>query len=372
MSSSLNRFDALSESSSNTQGNQVPTDTGDQIMMDVDQPAATSRTLSPSPDLKTPEGLIRYFHKRGAEFDKEDERKKKLRQANSMKVPGKPNPSAAPPQRLLKRKASSDSAEESSKRQHVVPLSSSGGAVEPVTVTSATASEVKASTSAIRVQEDPNLSPPKLDSWNSIRNPGRPLLCILQVNDGSRIGTFKKNPTRWAFQLTLDPGPWQDPVMTMDFFDQGVRGPQGGETSWRFNDFIEGDWMVRDLKIHRVADCAQDGEICHSEILASCKTDQERARLICVSVESWPKVRGKFNDCFKKHLSPIFEGRIPYHIRIWFIAPKDLESFEKQCLSLFIQSFEERKLAYRDMRDANGVSFQDHLEAHQEVPSTQS
>ena len=372
MSLSHIRIDALSESSSNAPGTQVPTDTGDQIIMDVDQPAATSRNLSPSPDLKTPEGLIRYFHKRGAEIDENDERRKKLRQANTMKVPGKPAPSSAPPQRLHKRKASSDNAEESSKRQHVVPLISSGAAVKPATAAPATASEGKVSTSATRVQEDPILSPPKLDSWNSIRNPGRPLLCILQVNNGSRIGTFKKNPTRWAFQLTLDAGPRRDPVMFMDFFDQGVRGPQGGETSWLLNDYVEGDWMVRDFKIHRVADCAQDGEVCHREILASCKNDQERARLICISMESWPKVLSKFKDCFQKHLSPIFEGRIPYHIRIWFIAPKDLENFEKQCLSVFVRSFEERGLAYRDMRDANGVSFEDNLKAQQEVPSTQS
>ena len=386
MSSSTNPFDVLRDASPNAQRDQVPpgtsdqtmTDvaggTGDQTMTDTDATAIDMKSmlsgLPAPPKTLTRAEKTSILLKQGAEAVEAFERNKKSRQADSKKAPGKPTPSAAPPQHLRKRKASSDSAEESSKRRHMVPRSPSGAAAERATVAPATASGGNASTSALRVQGNPILSPPRLKYWSEIRNPERPLLCILQVNDGVSIGSFYDNAKRWAFRLNLDAGIWGSPAMMMDFFKDGVTKPQGGKTIWRLRDNFEDDYMVRDIKFHRVADCAQDGEIRNQRILTACRTDQERARLVCISMESWPKVIGEFKESFQKHLSPLISGRIPYHIRIWFIAPEDVESFGKHCLSCFIRCFEERAPTYRDMCDDNGVSFEDHLKAQQGTEAT--
>ena len=372
MNSSSNRYSPFGKSTRSGAEPEVPaTGTSDEAKSDFARTGLSINSLR-DPSL-TPAEFCARFLRIGKALVEEDEQKSKARQADSIKGPKKPTPSAAPPPRPFKRKGSSDSAEQSSKRRHLVTLSSSGAAGEPAAAGSPSASEENVSTSALRVQDEPTLSPPKLSSWTDICNPKKPLECMIQVNNGPTKGTFKENPQNWAFQLTFDAGVRRSPVMTMEFFDHGIRRPRGGKTSWSLRDNVEDDWMVRDLKVHRVADCAADGDLRNRHVLAACRNDQERARLVCISMESWPKILGKCKKSFRQQrFSPIFFSRIPYHIRIWFIAPKDVESFEKQCLSVFVRCFEGRRAAYQDLSDANGVSLEDHLKAHQDVDSTQS
>ena len=111
--------------------------------------------------------------------------------------------------------------------------------------------------------------------------------------------------------------------------------------------------------IHRVADYPRDRRIDHARILAACKTEEEKARLICISLDAWPKILGHFSgyaqrrnpDRRVKELhTAVFNGRRPYHMFIWFVAPNDFETFEKQCLSFFTRYFEQRRLPHADFQ----------------------
>lgn len=163
--------------------------------------------------------------------------------------------------------------------------------------------------------------------------------------------------------------------------DQNLRETLAKQTGWCLGDYIEGDWMVTDFNIHRVADCPEDEskEIRRPDVLAACKTDEEKARLICISLEAWPKILGPWKTAnlqsnpkpdVKKFFSNVFTGRRPYRLCIWFVAPEDLEGFEKRCLSFFTRYFEQRSLPHDDLYDVDGVYFADHLNVQAEPSST--
>ena len=308
--------------------------------------------------------------------DAAKERAKKLRQDNgSALVILRAVPSAAPSQSRRKRTASV-AEDEPSKRQRMGSLSPTQTVHEPAVTVDATTSKgeteetevvrAETPTSAIVVQEDPFLPAPSSFEWHDIRMPRRPLLCIVQANNSTRIGSFARNTKDWAFFLTFNADRWQVPTMTMKFFPKGIKKPQSAQTGWCLGDWMEGSWMVTDFKVHRVADCAEHGEIRHREILAACKTEEEKARLICISLEAWPKIRGHFDrdnqwkdpqPGTKELFSAVLTGRHPYHLRIWFVAPDDLETFEKQCLSVFTLFSQRRKPPYDGICDPRGVGF---------------
>ena len=313
----------------------------------------------------------------------------KSRQGKSVRFKRQPVLSVAPSQGPDKRTASFDEAEQSSKRRRVGPLPPSQAVEEPAIAEHTTASDKTEEAdietrgnppaSALVVPEAPVLSAPDPFRWADVRNPGRPLLCIIQVNYSSRVGSLAEDTKEWAFQLTFDAGRRRIPTMNMSIFSNGIAGPQRGRTAWCLGDYIEGDWMVTDFKIHRVADRARDRRIAHNKILAACKTDEDWARLVCISLEAWPKILGHFsgygrcrnpNEGVKELFSAVFEGRRPYHLFIWFLAPDNLEAFERQCLSYFTRYFEQRKLPHEDFHDADDVSFAEHLQAQEQASST--
>ena len=366
MSSSGNRFAPLGEASSSNE-KETPvrtTDTTVQAMHDVSQAGSSSETPSlPMRDLKASvpkdhAGRVEFVRKRRAEFKAEQQRKK-LQQSNASKVVTRLLPSTAPSQLLRKRTASSDKAEEPPKRQRMESHSRSQ-TVQEFAVTAPTTesdreteelNDIKEETppSAMVVQEDPYLFPPSSFEWRNIRMPKNPLLCIVQVNNSTRIGSFDKNNKDWAFKLTFDADRWQIPTMTMKFFSNGIKGSQSAQTGWCLGEWMAHDWMVTDFKVHRVADCAEKGQIGHPYVLGLCKTDEEKARLICISLKAWPKILGHFDrknrwknpqPGVKKLFSAVLTGRRPYHLRIWFLAPDDLEKFENQCLSIFTLFFQ--------------------------------
>ena len=382
MSSSGNRFAPLGEtSSSNEKETPGPTtDTTVQAMQDVSQ--AGSSSVTPSLSMSDPKaslpkdhaGRVEYVRKQRAVFEAEQQRKK-LQQSNASKGVTRPLPSAAPSQLLRKRSASSDEAEEPPKRQRMESHSRSQ-TVQEVPVAAPTTesdreteepNDVKGeTTSAMVVQEDPYLFPPSSFEWRNIRMPKNPLLCIVQVNNSTRIGSFDKNTKDWAFKLTFDADRRQIPTMTMKFFSNGIKGPQSAQTGWCLGEWMAHDWMVTDYKVHRVADCAEKGQIRHPYVLGLCKTDEEKARLVCISLKAWPKILGHFDSKnrwknpqpgVKKLFSAVLTGRRPYHLRIWLLAPDDLETFERQCLSIFTLFFHQRKPNYYGICDANGVGF---------------
>ena len=384
MDSSRNQYATLGDDPSSSKEQEVPVPaTGtegmaNQTMQDTDQagpPIPSGGPESTTTRQLTREEGVALFLRRKAEWKakiEEDEKAEKLRQ-NS-----KPSTSAISPRGLRKRSASSDEVEESSKRQRTRTESHSRSQTVqevPVTVpTTESDSETEepndgkeqTPTSAMVAQADPYLSPPSSFEWRNIRMPKRPLLCIVQVSNSTIIGSFDKDTKDWAFRLTFDADRWQIPTMTMKFFSNGINGPQSAQTGWCLGDWITPDWMVTDFKVHRVADCADKGRIRHSDVLGLCKTDEEKARLICISLEAWPKILGHFDrnnrwknpqPGVKKLFSAVFTGRRPYHLRIWFLAPDDLEKFERQCLSIFTLFFQQRKANHYGICDAHGVGF---------------
>ena len=383
MPSSRNRFDVLADapsadanSSSKEQGPQVlftgTEGTEDQTMQDAPQAV-------PRIDASTDEGSLK---RKSEMLEKEERRKQKSRQGTLSTFVGEPIASVTSIQGLRKRKRSFDENEESSKRRGTGSLDLGQVVREPAMATAATMSDDKtvgpdaamefmSSASTPAVREAPALSPPSSFSSADIRNPRNPFLCVVQANDSSLIGTFAKNTPYYAFELKIDIGNPQNPTMIMGFLPFGDVGPQCGLTGWSLGEYIEHDWMVTDFKIHRVVDCPDNGNICRHDVLAACQTDRDRTRLICISLEAWPKIIGHFNGddrwtnlnpVPKKLVSAVFTGRHPYHLRIWFRAPYDTEKFNKQCLSFFTRFFERRKAPLNDC-------FADSLEAQEAASS---
>lgn len=382
MSSSTNKFALLSNdpSSSKAQETQGPV-TGnkntDQPVKDAGQagPSTGSEALSLATlQASLPKELskaekLEIFKRNVAEVeeadkkDEEEERRKNSRQGSSSTVVGKPIPTAAPSYLPRKWTALFDGAKEPSKRQREEPLPRNRPR-KPAIAGPTTASEVKTEkpdvatkgnpfAPALLVPEGSILSAPTPFPWTDFRKPVKPLLCIIQVNYSSRVGSFAVNTKEWAFQVTFDAGGGRFPTICMNIFSNGIAGPRRGRTRWCLSDYIDDDWIVTDFKIHRVADCANERRISHNKILAACKTDEEKTRLICISLEASPKISGNFSGygrCKNPHEgvkelhSAVFKGQRPYHLFIWFLAPDDLETFEKQCLSYFTRYFEKRKL----------------------------
>lgn len=344
-------------------------------MHDAVQPGSSSGQVGMSmtgleaslPHVPSQDGLIALFKKRGAEAVRhEDEEKERSRKAKFLTNVGQPPSSAAVTQDRRKRRAPVDGANPSSKRRRGgrVPTSQVFGKAAIATPTTESgrrtedpkvAMEENLSAPEFINSEAPVFSQPDKFDWADIRNPRNPFLCIIQANDAALIGSFDKNERNWAFQLTLDAGRPDvgrrcSPDMTMEIFSKGIHGPQCGQTEWCLADYIRNDWMVLDLKIHHLADCAEGDGIRHRDVVAACKTKEERARLVCISLEAWPKILGHFNMGEKPQpgveelFSAVFTGRHPYQLRIWFIAPYKVEKFEKQCLSAYKRCFEQRQL----------------------------
>lgn len=319
---------------------QVPTtSTTDQKTQDASQagPSCGNAPIpmdGPEADRSTAQArkeAIGLFHTRLMEFEK------KLQQSNASESAAKPISSAAPLQGRPKRTASSDEAEKPPKRRLMAPVS---GVMTEETSTAASESTPaeRPSTSELVVQGDPISSP----WWADIRTPEKPLPCIIQVNYLSRIGSFHEGMKDWTFLLSFDAGHQRGPAMIMKFFSSGVKGPQRAQTGWRLSGYMEDEWMVLDFSIHRVSD-SNNRRIHYHRILEACQTDEEMARCMCIELEAWPKQLGHFDNPAKKDFAAIFTGRHPYQLHIRFLAPDDVETFEKQCLSFFTHFFEHRE-----------------------------
>lgn len=237
----------------------------------------------------------------------EERRKKKSREASSATPMNKPIPSAAPSQGQRKRVAPSDEAEESSKRRRVGPLPASQAVGGPAIAAPATlsdsetgepeiATKANPSASALILPEAAVLSPQSPFRWTDVRNPRGFVPCTVQANNSARLGSFAEDTEGWAFLLTFDARRRRIPTMTLSFFSDGIEGPRCGQTRRCLGYYIERDWMVTDIKIDGVADCPEDGKISHREILAACNTNEEKTRLICISLKAWPKIPGHFSQ----------------------------------------------------------------------------
>ena len=363
MASSSNRFAALGEDSSSSKEQEVPVPVtgtegmGNQTMQDTAQAGPPISSGDPEGSaarkLTLQEGVALFFKKRAQYLAEEEEHEK----AKKSRESSKPSTSAIPPRGLRKRSASSDEAEEPPKRRQLEPVPSSPKPEEPATSAIKTSPDVSPSASELVAYNDSALSL----WWANIRTPKMPLLCIIQVNYLARMGSFTKGTKDWAFQLNFDADLERSPTMTMDFFSQGVEGPHDARTEWCPSDYIRNEWMVTDFKINRVADCLNHRRIAHRKILTACQTDEERGRLICISLDARPTVVGHCNGRAKKHFSAMFTDRHRYHLYIWFLAPDSVETFEKLCLSFFKDHFEQRKSPDHDLQKAHEARLANHL-----------
>ena len=257
MSSSTNRFALLSNdpSSSKEQETQGPV-TGkqdrDQSMRDADRAGFSAErqgllveSLQASlPNEPTKAEKLEVLKRIAAllepdiKREKEEDRRKNSRQGNSSTVVGKPIPTAAPSQGPRKRTAPFNGAKESSKRRREEPPSPSQSG-EPAIAAPTTVSEIKTEEPDVATQTTPSapallvpeaaiLSTSIPFRWTDIRNPRKPLLCIIQVNSSSRVGSFAENTNEWAFQVTFDAGRRGTPKMNMNILSNGIAGPQRG------------------------------------------------------------------------------------------------------------------------------------------------
>lgn len=188
------------------------------------------------------------------------------------------------------------------------------------------------------VSDAPFLSPSirSLDTGD-IENPGTPLFCIVQANDEPLIGSFSADTKKCTLQLTIDAGPWDLPSLEMELLCNGTDGPMTGITRWCL-----GDWLDR-IKFYRVADCRPNVDIANPDVLAACETDDEKNRLVCARIRTMIRPGdhiygewGVYDNNITNFLSILFTNKEVYHLKIWFIAPHDLDDFEEQCLVFFL------------------------------------
>ena len=183
---------------------------------------------------------IARFHQLMAEWEKEEKKKKKKKKkkeedrrkkvqerSNRLKLVAGPVPSVGGSQGRRKRTASSDEADKSPKRRRLELIGSNPEAGEPATAGSAPVLDTKTKEfnvttagtpdSPLIVEEDPYFAPPSFLRQSDIRNPKKPLLCIVRVNNSLTIGSFDENSKKWAFHLTINAGGRQVPDMNMKF-----------------------------------------------------------------------------------------------------------------------------------------------------------
>ena len=344
MASSSNRFAILGEDSASSKEQEVPVPVtgnegmGNQTMQDTAQAGPPISSGGPEGSatrkLTLQEGVALFLKRRAQYLAEEEEHEK----AKKSRQHSKPSTSVIPPRDLRKRSASSDEAKEPLKRPRLEPLRSSPTPGQLATSASAASPKGSPPFQDIVPYIDPNLVP----WWANIRTPEMPLPCIIQVNYLARMGSFDESTEKWAFHLTLDAGLQQSPAMKMKFFSNGVRRPQSGETGWLLSDVHEDEWMVLNFQIFCLADCSRERRIHHHKVFKACRTDEEKARLICIRLTAWPKVMGRFDNQAEKYFPDVFTGRRPYQLHIWFIAPYDIETFKEQCLKFFTHYFKHR------------------------------
>ena len=98
--------------------------------------------------------------------------------------------------------------------------------------------------------------------------------------------------------------------------------------------------FASEISFHRVTDCLRHVDIAHPDVLAACESDEEKDRLVCVWLRMKPiysrffsiEIEEGDDENVKRFLSILRENRQHYDLRIWFIAPYDLDDFEEQCL----------------------------------------
>ena len=298
MAPSRNRYELLGDAPSSSREQQsqaLVTNTADTAVHDADQarPSARRQDLS----MLTKAEKLAIVKRRMAEIeqeDKEEEERKKSREASSAILVDRSIPSAASLQVRPKKVTDFDEAKEPLKRRHVGPFPPSHASGEPAPTT---VSDVNAESPDVATPGTPcppAVAPPKTPNWvprapvwADARSQKEPLLCIVQANDASLVGSFVKDTKEWAFELTLDVGQRQIPTMTMKCFSNGTEGPQCGETQWRLGDYVVNDWIVPVFKISHVWNYLEDESIAHPLVLAACETSGlSKDRLYCIILES--------------------------------------------------------------------------------------
>ena len=253
-----------------------------------------------------------------------------------------------PLQALYTRRSSFDETGVPSKLHDTDPPSSSWAAQELVAAAPATTTRDIQPAWAFVVQEYPPLISTSPFYSTDVRNPRKPFLCIVQVNDEPLIGSFTKTMQDWTIQIALNVNGLVDPTMTMVFFSKGLDGPQSAETRWCLSDMTKGGHTVTDFKIFDVLGCVPGGRINRDDIQLACldkaNDSSQIRRLVCISLEARPHNVSYFDEdhlsqnpqpAIESLYSAMFTGRDPYHLYIWFIAPYEIGRFNKQCLAAF-------------------------------------
>ena len=332
MSSSRNRFDVLEESSSRSKEQKRTLDSGSTISDDV----ADNRSCAAKDD----DGL---------------------QQAILATLESGSNASAAPSQKRRERTPLIDEEEELSKRQRMESLSPNLKISEPTTPTPSTVPDSEpeqpsSDSESDKCEQRPYVPDPPCFSpslrfldTGDIENPETPLFCIAQANDGPLVGSFSADTEGCALRLTIDAGPWNPPKMRMELFCNGTDMPAKRAIGWRLDKYNIDGFGVRGIKFYRVADYPGNVDLANPNVLAACETDEEKNRLVCVYLSiardwgpDWRSIPKEDDENLDKFVMVFYWNRA-YHLRIWFIAPYDLDDLEERCLVFFLLYMELRR-----------------------------
>ena len=206
---------------------------------------------------------------------------------------------------------------------------------------------------------------PDAFSFSDIRRIHGRLNCMIGVNDENPFGTFTTITEGWMIKLSIDVGYLGSPSIALHFIKN--KGKDICRSSWNVDSYVRQKWAIDNMTFSRLYD--QDPlSLDKSDDLAlmACATEK-RPRLSSMKFRSWNRVIG-FNTLTRKEqkqmpknlrrlIKAIFKPDDSYTLTIWFQAPYDVVSFQRNCLELFTRALAARRPPLYNFVDDAGDIF---------------
>ena len=206
---------------------------------------------------------------------------------------------------------------------------------------------------------------PDAFSFSDIRRVHGRRNCMIAVNDENPFGAFTTITEGWMIKLSIDIGYLRSPSIALHFIKN--KGKDICRSTWDVDSYLQNEWAMNDLTFTRLHN--QDPlSLDKSDDLAlmACATGK-RPTLFSMKFRSWNRVTG-FNTLTRKEqkqmpknlrrsIKAIFKPDDSYTLTIWFRAPYDVVSFQRNCIELFTRALAARRPPLYNFVDNAGDIF---------------
>ena len=223
------------------------------------------------------------------------------------------------------------------------------------------------------IEEEPALkklkpaSEPMTHLFTEMRRPKRPASCIISVDRNEQIGGLYPVSQGFAINFHVNPGPEYAPSITLDFKTRGTwKGTDGARFEWDTEAVYKRRFAISHLDYGYASPDAPDPRRSDPKVLDLCN-NKDMSQLLYIRFDSWDQAAGfsnrnAFNDqspAIKKAIKTIRQPQKPYHMEIWFLAPFEVETFRRDCLSYLIDSMKARQNTLHNWQDRLGNRYVD-------------